>query len=92
MQSGKCRMGAVNQDVFCVIRYTENETVITCVNRSEIPQTVSLSENSFPEGPDGNDQLHIEGDYVSLSGEVIRVGSDFAVAPLSSLILTRKTN
>ena len=92
MQSGKCRMGAVNQDVFCVIRYTDHETVITCVNRSEVPQTVSLSENSFPEGPDGNDRLTIEGDYVSLSGEVIRVGSDFTVAPLSSLILTRKSN
>lgn len=93
MQSGKCRMGAVNADVFCVIRYDEHETVIACVNRSSAVQTVSLSEDSFPEGPDGGDRLSVSGTYTSVQNEQIEIGDavPLTVPPVSAVILTRKS-
>lgn len=93
MQSGKCRMGAVNADVFCVIRYDEHETVIACVNRSSAAQTVSLSEDSFPEGPDGGDRLSVSGTYTSVQNEQIEIGDavPLTVPPVSAVILTRKS-
>ncbi len=75
-----------------MIRYDEHETVIACVNRSTAAQTVSLSEDSFPEGPDGADRLFLNGTYTSVHNEQVEIGNSvpLTVPPVSSVILTKR--
>lgn len=91
-RKGKCRMGALSDDVFCVFRYSDDSAVLACVNSGNSDFSFGLETNSFPEGPDGEEALPVEGVYQNVvTGEKVALqsGKCICIPPLSYLILTR---
>lgn len=69
LRSGRLRMGAIGRDLFAVIRYDENETVLTFVNRSDDTQYAVLYPSMLFEGPDGDAPVPFAGTYEAENGE-----------------------
>ncbi|HWR22576.1 MAG TPA: glycoside hydrolase family 13 protein [Feifaniaceae bacterium] len=72
LRAGYCRMGAVNADVFAILRYTasgrdafleeapEAAALLLC-NRSPEPQRIGFDASSLSEGPDANVPCRFDG-------------------------------
>lgn len=50
--SGHCRMGACDQDVFALVRYTDDEVGVLLVNVGGMDKAITLQQNCFPQGQD----------------------------------------
>ena len=92
LRTGKCRMGAVSDDVFCVIRYTEDSCAIVCINRGNNTQTVQIGPESFSEGPDGSDAIPLSGTYITEGERTVFTNTQiqFTVSPLSVKMYLRE--
>lgn len=69
LQEGLMRMGALNLEVFALVRNLPDtgETAVLFINRSELPQTVSLGPDTLTEGPDAGAPLSLAGRYFEVS-------------------------
>ncbi|MDO4572271.1 MAG: alpha-amylase family glycosyl hydrolase, partial [Clostridia bacterium] len=77
LKTGRLRMGALHEDVFCALRFTEDpaEAALLFVNRGSAGQTVSLAPARLREGPDGETPADLRGVWIDvLSGETLASG------------------
>lgn len=91
LSDGKLRMGAIGKDQFAVIRYTEDETVILLVNRSDADRTAVLYPGQLYEGADGNTPVPFAGTYADQNGRTVSANTCIvATVPKNGyLLLTR---
>ena len=91
LRRGTCRMGALNESVFCIVRETENAQAILFVNRSEHEQPALLTSGDLSEGPDAQGPLQLLGDYRASCGPDYRADGAFSVtlAPLSAILFEK---
>lgn len=79
LKRGRLRMGAVGRDLFAVIRYDENETVLIFINRSDTPQTAVLYPSMLFEGADGDTPVPFAGTYRAENNETFAAQSSIRV-------------
>ncbi|HRV73585.1 MAG TPA: glycoside hydrolase family 13 protein [Eubacteriales bacterium] len=91
VRRGHMRMGALNSEVFCVIRYLERETVILLVSRSREPQRVILFPALLYEGADGSVPVEFSGSYRVGDGKVVvDAALETTLPPLSYSVYIRE--
>lgn len=88
LKSGRCRMGAVTREIFAVIRYTEEETVVLLVNGSALPGNVRMGADMFREGPDAVHPIPREGNWTDEYGTETEdpFDEDIVVPPMGTVI------
>ena len=79
LRGGHLRMGAIGRDLFAVIRYNEQETVLLFLNRSDVPQNAVLFPTMLFEGADGNTPVPFSGTYTAENGEPFTAGATIRV-------------
>ena len=73
-------MGAIGRDLFAVIRYSGDETVILLTNRSDQPQNAVLYPTMLFEGADGDTPVPFSGIYFAENGEQIPADATIRVS------------
>ena len=68
LQTGRCRMGALTGDGFGIIRFTDDACLLLIVNRGDAPLTFTVAPNLFPEGPDGETPMPLDGTFTDETG------------------------
>ncbi len=104
LRAGYCRMGALNPDVFAVLRYTAqgrdafSEEARECaalllINRSEQAQDISLRADDLVEGEDAAIPVSLQGNWRdALTGQSFEVNADALqtrLSPMGALLLLR---
>ena len=91
LRRGYLRMGAVDGDVFCIVRYTDTETVIGLVNRRGAEKRVLVQPHLLYEGPDAETPIPLAGSYRTLDGKTVTVDQTLsAVLPPYAAVIYRK--
>ncbi len=105
LRAGYCRMGALSPDVFVVLRYTAEgfdaffepslpAAALLLCNRSAEPQSVRLSAEDLPEGPDFAVPVSLSGVWRdALSGRALLCESgsmEAALPALTAMLLLRE--
>ncbi len=72
LKSGACGFVAISADAFAVLRSFGCESVLSVVNRSEIPVSVRLQAESFFEGPDADTFMLAKTYLDALGGGTVR--------------------
>ena len=80
LKNGHLRMGAIGRDLFAVIRYSGDETVILLTNRSDQPQNAVLYPTMLFEGADGDTPVPFSGIYFAENGEQIPADATIRVS------------
>ena len=88
LQTGRCRMGALSDDGFGIIRFTETACLLLVVNRGDAPLTFTVTQDLFPEGPDGETPMPLNGTFTDESGQSAGtiLGSTQTVPPRAAWI------
>lgn len=68
LQTGRCRMGALTGDGFGIIRFTDDACLLLVVNRGDAPLTFTVAPDLFPEGPDGETPMPLDGTFTDETG------------------------
>ncbi len=92
LRKGLCRMGALSQEVFAVLRYTEDcgSVAALLVNRSEQTQFALLRPDALQEGPDAEAPVSFPRPMTdALSGELFPAGGTLSVTlpPLTARLI-----
>ncbi|MBR3178491.1 MAG: glycoside hydrolase family 13 protein [Clostridia bacterium] len=77
--NGRLRMGAVGEDLFAVIRYTDDDVTVILVNRSDREQLAVTVPSLLFEGPDGQIPVPLAGCYTAENGETFSAGLSISV-------------
>ncbi len=103
LYNGYCKMGAINEHVFAILRFTDGEDafsqpskeacVLTLVNRHIEDTMVEIHNSSILEGEDGMKDVRFSGTWRDvIGGEVINNEDEklrIRLAPQSALMLIR---
>ena len=91
LRRGTCRMGALSDAVFCIVRETAEAQAILFVNPSQKTETVRLTQADLLEGPDAAALLDLSGDYTANDGTRYLAEGEIEVTlpPLSHLLLQK---
>ncbi len=91
LRRGYLRMGAVDADVFCVVRYTDTDVVIGLVNRRNAARRALVQPLLLYEGPDAETPIPLSGAYRSLAGDTLAVDQTMSVMlPPYTAVIYRK--
>lgn len=75
LKMGHSRMGALTGNLFALIRYLNEETVVVFVNAGDTPSRAILYPALLSEGADVDIPVSFSGEYTSLDGEKMKVDS-----------------
>lgn len=91
LRNGRCRMGALSGELFCIVRYTDTSAALLLVNRSETKQQALLLPDALPEGPDADVPLPLSGDYTDQNGTRYHAEGSVSLTlpPLCATLLIR---
>ena len=107
LSAGYCRFGAVNAEVFAILRHTQDgkdafseeapeSAAVLLVNRSDVTQTVTLDIAKLDEGPDAELPFALDGRWQdALTGETMALSGttlDALLPPYGAMLLMRQTD
>lgn len=95
LREGRCRMGALAEDVFALLRWTDDgkSCALLTVNRAERDAVCRIAADAFPEGPDGETPVPLAGAYQEvLTGAhaVFSDSIDVTVPPVGAQLWIRE--